>query len=255
MALTFAVPTNGTGTDTTDGTTFTTGSISFVAGRLYVIACAATGSSASTPTVSGSSTGSWSALTPTSISFNPVSGAASRLNCFSVTPGSSVSETLTITYGATRTVAAWGVVEITGHATSGTFVQGDAANSNSATSVQGMTNNAMSIAAFGDATNNALLMFVANANANAVTPSGSLLELFDISGATPSIRLESCYQIGENTAPDATWSSSNAAAMAWEVKAAATALTVSPSGSDVTAQSGTAVYSESKLIAINLRWP
>lgn len=224
MALAFAVPANGTDSSTTDGTGFTTGSVTFTAGRTYVMVVSAIGASAATPTsIVGAGTGTWSTVVPTSVSFNPVSGAAARMNGFTVTPGSTVTETLAITYPSSRTACCWGIIEITGQDTVGTFVQGDNANSDTVGSVAAMTNNTMSLAAFADAVNNGTLMFLSTVSGSGSTPSGSLTELFDIAAATPTLRLAAYYQIGQNTVPSATYTAANSAALAWEIKALAAA--------------------------------
>lgn len=223
MTIAATVPANGSGSDTTGTTSYTTGSIAFVNGRSYVLATCATGTSSATPTVSGTGTGTWGATTPTSVSFNPVSGTTTRLNGFLYHCAGDVTETLSIVYGSSRTNCLWIVAEITGQDTSGFLVQGDAANSNSVTSVQGMTNNAMSLAAFADAVNNGLLLFVAIANNSNISAAGSLSELGEVSDAAPNFRLAAYWQVGEDTTPDATFTSSNAGALAFELKAAASA--------------------------------
>ena len=75
----------------------------------------------------------------------------------------------------------------------------------SASSTGSGTSGSVTLSAFGSGTN-ATLMFASDVGANtAITPGGSLANLTDSGGATPTQRTATMWQNTSNTAPSASW--------------------------------------------------
>lgn len=218
MAITVALPTNGNGNSAVDGTSFTTGSISFVNGRVYVIGfrLARTGATPDTTvTVVGATSGTWSNVGGRS--FNP-SGAAQRSRVYVryYVATSSFSETLTIgnPLSATHLNCGWVIAEISGADTAAAIPY--AANS-VAGSADAATSATLALAPFGNAGNLSLGVFASDGAGFTAGGSGAILA----QNTVEAERVGIWYYVGDED-PSVTMTSSDWGGAALEIAALVT---------------------------------
>lgn len=218
MAITVALPTNGSGTDATNGTSATTGSITFTAGNVYVIGFRLARSGASpdaTVTVVGNtSSDAWSAIG--SRLYNPT-GAAQRSRVYGryYIPGSTHSETLTLTATNSHLNYAWIVAEIAGADTAAAIPY---AGNSGVGSADAATSASVTLAAFGAAGNLSLAFFGSDGAAFTAGGSGAILA----QNTVESERLGCWYYVGDED-PSVTMTSSDWGGFGIEIAAAAVA--------------------------------
>lgn len=212
MALT---PTLLTATaDDTDASSYTTVSLSFVAGRYYVFGAisSASGVAPNTPTVSGVTSGSWSALN--GILFNTVATSRSRVSAFGFYASTSFSETLSVAFagqtqlGLVYLCVEWQEVPSSGQVVNTRTGRGDAGTSASTGALP----------SFADAVNNAAFMVAAADTAVTWTADSGWTKLGDVAGAAPAHSIAHFYRIGEDTTPTATLTSGDWGAMSGEIQ-------------------------------------
>lgn len=212
MALT---PTLLTATaDDTDANSYTTVSLSFVAGRYYVfgVASSASGVSPNTPTVSGATSGTWTALN--GILFNTVAAARTRVGSYGFYATTSFSETLSVTFagqtqlGLVYVCLQWADVPSSGQVVQTRTGRGDAGTSASTGA----------LASFADATNNAAFMVAAADTAVTWTADSGWTKLGEVAGSAPAHSIAHFYRIGEDTTPTATLTSGDWGAMSGELE-------------------------------------
>lgn len=202
------IPTNGSGASTTDGTSFTTGSVAFAAANMYVVAFAAAGQTAATATPSG-----WTAVPSTGNQIG--SGLSRRLSLFYRT-GVTASETIVFaSAGETYTSGCWIVVEMS-NVDSSLLAQaavsagnGQAANTTFTTT----------LSAFEHPTN-INLTFVGLANQNAVTHDSNFAELSpEVQIGSGTLQLEAQWCVNR-VACTPSWASTSACVTSLEIKSA-----------------------------------
>lgn len=203
MAISVVVPSNGAGGSATDGTVFTTGSITFVTGRLYLLATSGpTGFNLAAPTAAGTtSTDAW-----TSIRGQVLQGSNGRIHTFRYVPGSDHSETVTITFGVTQATCRWVVLEVTG---------ADATGANGANAIvqsasaQGTAPTAVTLASFGNASN-AVIGFHTCTGAVSFTVDATPVGYAELAdGTSETLTMAAQWNTGEDTSVAGTWSSAN----------------------------------------------
>jgi hypothetical protein len=206
------------GQDSTDGTAFTTASVTLKAGRLYLLSFTNTAASAAAAS-SISSGPTWSSRATTQ--FN---GTAHRVSIWSGVPTVDYTGTLVINFGATQTGAKWSLDEFSGvdTATTDGVVQGVTGTGNSTTPLA-------TLAAFGSA-NNATYGAMANTADSTTTPGAGFTELSDDTTAvTPAQFLETEWRVDNDTTVDGTITSGQWGAAAVEIKADAASFVIPPS--------------------------
>ena len=207
-----------TGSDSTDGTTFTTASVTLKAGRLYLLSFTNTAASAAAPSgIAGG--GTW-----TSRSSTQYNTTAHRVSIWSSVPTVDYAGTIVITFGATQTGASWALNEFSGVDTTTTdgIVQQAVGTGNSTTPLA-------TLAAFGSANN---ATFGANANTadSTTTPGAGFTELSDLGAAvTPAQFLQTQWRVDNDTTSDGTITSGQWGACAVEIKADASPFIIPPS--------------------------
>ena len=221
MAINIVVPTNGSGEDDTDGTTFTTGSVSYVAGRAYLIGVWTEAGYAQDMTSVAGGTASY-----TYRNGYRSAGTNGMIWVGEYVPAGSHSETVTITVTVSTTRCQWCIVEITGADNAALVVYSN---------YEATTGNTPSVTlnAFGDATNNAAIGFFGISQATTFThdAAGGYAELYDAQ-AEASQTMAVQWKTGEDRAVGGTWGASSTIwSAAAEIKIAAAA-----GGSAITTQ-------------------
>lgn len=216
MAISIASKTRGS--STTDGTSFATASVTPAANALMLLAIAPVqGSGSTTPTVTGNG------LTWVSIDGGEYGGSGSgrQVHLFRALGASPSAGAITMDFGATTQIAiAWALSECTGMDTSGTNGSGAIVQSGKQVPSSSGTGLVVTLSAFASASNAAFGMFSHGTN-EGHTPGSGFAELDDVGAATPEIRLQTEWQINDNTV-DSTWATSDTrGAIAVEIKAAA----------------------------------
>lgn len=213
------------GNDTTDGTSYTTASVTLYArpGIMYALAFANSKASAAQAA---------SAVTTTSggVTFSSRNsqtyGASTegRVSIWTAVPTSDVTDTVKIDFGGgnTQTGCTWALIAFSNVNTSTNhgFVQTVVGSGNSTTPLA-------TLAAFGSA-NNATFMAQGNLS-SAQTTGTNFRELTDTTYATPSNFLGTNFYSGNDTTADATITSGQWGAVAAEIKSLGTTVTV-PAG-------------------------
>lgn len=206
-----------TGADSTDGTAYTTASVTLKTGRLYLMSVVNTAASAAV--VSSISSGpTWASRASTQYN-----GTAHRVSIWSGVPTADYTGTLAINFGATQTGCRWSLNEFAGvdTATTDGVVQGVTGTGSSTTPLA-------TLAAFGSA-NNATFGAMANTADSTTTPGTGFTELSDDTTATtPASFLQTEWRVDNDTTVDGTITSGAWGAAAVEIKADASATLVIP---------------------------
>lgn len=188
--------------DTTDGTVYTTASVTLEAGRHYLLAVNAHQvDTPSTPTVT--STGATWTLRQ-SVDFQNIAAPDQRLCVFVGTVAAQQVGAITITYPGTKTACRWSLEEVTGHNTSSPIVQDVENRADTGTTFS------VAPAAFADAVNNAMYCVVSHSSSDAINKEAAHTQLSDgvTAGSTSTIHMKVVWQIGEDTSVDFTTASS-----------------------------------------------
>lgn len=207
-----------TGVDSTDGTTFTTASVTLKAGRLYLLSFVNTAASAAAISSIAGGGETW-----TSRSTTQYNGTAHRVSIWSAVPTADYTGTIVVTFGATQTGGRWSLNEFSGvdTATNDGIVQNATGTGNSTTPLA-------TLAAFGSANN---ATFGANANTadSTTTPGAGFTELSDLSTTTtPGSFLQTQWRVDNDTTSDGTITSGQWGACAVEIKADTTSPFIIP---------------------------
>jgi hypothetical protein len=169
---------------TTNGTGFTTGSVSPASAAVVTIDAVET-SVAETPTISGLGV-TWNSVTVASVGVRRVARFWAACPC---TPG-----TITITYGSTQNSAAWAVVQWLGVDQTNPVVQNGTAND--ATGTATTLQLASPLAAFEHANNVNFTVVALNTTAT-VTHDVDFAELSDDNEAANAVTLETQWAVGQ----------------------------------------------------------
>ena len=214
MAITIALPANGSGADATDATGYTTGSIDFVSGRVYVMVVdnSRGTSTATQPSVSGSTSGTWGTEGLFGATYDKsASSPVRRIRVLTFTATSTFSETLSISFGATtQTGCRWIVAEVSGADTDAPIVQAVENEGDAGTTAS------VSLAALADAANAVIGFFGCDSPSDAFTEGAGFTLLGQVSNASPNSSACCVYAIGDN-APSATMSTADWGGVAVEV--------------------------------------
>ena len=196
MAISVAVATGGQGSDTTNAASYTTGSITFNAGKMYYIGVLVNRASftPNTPTVSGATSGTWTNYGTRT--FNTIASARSRTAGYFYKATSTFSETLTIDLaGSTHTNCAWICAEINHIKHSGTNgASGDASANPSITA---------------PATGNQLTLGIIGNDLGSNPYSAGTFSLLAQESHAETASLAFVYKVGAAAAPDVTCASSD----------------------------------------------
>lgn len=212
-----------TGTNTTDATSFQTGSITPTANRLVLLAVLSTIASTTpnTPTASGNGL---TYVEIANITFHTIASPWSRLTIFRAMGASPSTGRITMDFGGqTQGSCNWSVSEYDGIDTSGSNGSGAIVQSatNSADSSAGPLT--VTLAAFGNANNATFAAFGSGLNGS-FAPNGGLTEIHDVATSSPAATLETCWSASNDTSPDATPNTTgDLAGIAVEIKAVGTA--------------------------------
>lgn len=214
------------GDNNTNGTSSATASITPGSNKL-ILACIRTrrAGAITDPSVTGNGL-TW--VKVVGIDYNTVASPAQHLYIYRALGASPTTGAVTIDTSASgsQTSFSWSIVEFTGMDTSGTNGSGAIVQSASARG-DAQTGLTPTLAAFGSVNNATFGCFAGAAN-NAITPEAGWTELsdsgFDDAGVD-IYRTQSQFLGSNDTSPNATWTSMDAAALAVEIKAAATAST------------------------------
>jgi hypothetical protein len=211
------------GSSSTDAATYTTGSVTMKAGRLYLMASEDSHAS-SAPAVSSITATGGGAPTFTSRSSVQFNGTLNRVSIWSCVPSADYTGTLDITFAATATGACWQLVE---------FMHVDTTTNDgivqNATGTGSSTTPLATLSAFGSANNATFGAFGVGA-ANAGTPSTGYFETGDNTAATPAQALQTVYRYDNDTTVDETITSAAWGACAVEIKALAAGNFIVPTG-------------------------
>lgn len=198
----------------TDGTAFTTASVTLKAGVLYCMSVENTATSADVVSSIDSATGGFPTFTSrSSTQFN---GTANRVSIWSAVPTSDFTGTLRINFGATQTGAAWGLNAFyhVNTATTDGIIQNAVGTGTSVTPLA-------TLAAFGSAENVGHAAFGINANATGAPTSATTKELSD-NGANPPAQALQTSMAYNDTTMDETITSVAWGACAVEIKSLGT---------------------------------
>lgn len=197
------------GADETDTTSYTTASISPVAGRVWLVFVwtPSNTTNADPPDASISGAGiTWTSLS--SAVFTNDSGATRRkLQIFKGVAASPSSGVLTISYGATAGGCARAILELTGADTTNPIVSGSIVTNNSNTAA---TSGTVTLNAAANGNNRPIAAFVHNAN-EGTTPRTNWTEIVDatVSHANPTCGNELQWRSDTfETTASATWTTS-----------------------------------------------
>ncbi len=207
------------GVDTANASPYTTGSITPTADRLVLCAVLNTATAAA-GAVSVAGCGlTWAEVA--TVQYNTAASKLYRLSVWRAMGSAPTSGALTITVAGSPTGCAWSVTEFSGADTSGT--NGSGAIVQSATNAtDAATSCAVTLSSFASVDNATYAAYALDVN-TAITPDatpGGWTELSDDSlGSTPAARLEAGWNASNDTAPTSTFSSSDNAGIAIEIKA------------------------------------
>lgn len=212
------------GTSTTDGTSFTTASVTLEArpGLMYALVFANSKASAAQAASAVSTTGGGVTFTSRN---SQTYGASTegRVNMWTAVPTSDVTDTILIDFGGgnTQTGCAWALVAFTNvdTTTNHGVVQTAVGSGNSTTPLA-------TLSAFGSA-NNATFGLNANLADTTTTPGTGFTELYDINYATPTNCLQVQYSANDTTS-DGTITSGQWGALAAEIKSLGTTYQLVP---------------------------
>ena len=210
------------GNSTTDGTTFTTASVTLKAGTLYLLSV--TNSKASAADVISSIDNGPTFTSRSSIAWDV--STAHRTSIWSVVPTVDYTGTLVINFGAnTQTGAVWSLSAHMGvdTATNDGIVQNATGSGNSATALA-------TLAAFGSANNATFGAFGGAASAPVFTPEAGYLELDDSGYVTPTTTQATVFRPDNDTTVTETLTSGQWGAAAVEIKSLGTGPIVVPPG-------------------------
>jgi len=209
----------------TDATSYAVASVSFVANRYYLIGTmnGRSGATGSVPTVSGATSGTWTA--DFSNTFHTIASPVSRLSSRSFYATSSFSEVVTIDFaGVTQIGCAWVMLEITGVRQATPQIQAVGARTDSATS-QSVTLSAFASGSMG-------IGFAACAAQRTFTAANSYTLLGTVQqGAAPVASLQALYKATQGD-PGVTWTTAADSSIVGLELAAATSGSWGPSLSD-----------------------
>lgn len=198
------------GSSTTDGTVFTTASISPAANAaIYVAVQSAVGTGPAAPATTGNSL--------TYAQEETVTFSTRRLTVFRAMGASPSTGAITFTFGVSQTSAIWSVIQCTGVDTGGTNASAATVQSVTATATGGTTLTT-TLAALGGATNR-IVTWVGLDISSTVTPDADFLEITDGNVAAGASTLESETALNQ-TQTTPTFSTANAGAISIEVKIA-----------------------------------
>jgi hypothetical protein len=210
------------GGDITDGTVYTTASVTLKAGVLYLMAVENSKASAADVVSSiDSATGGYPTfVSRSSTTYN--TSTANRVSIWSAVPTSDFTATLRINFGATQTGAVWSLNAFyhVDTATNDGIVQNAVGTGTSVTPLA-------TLAAFGSANNATFGAFGQAANATGA-PSVGYFELSDSGIATPVQALQTDYRPDNDTTVDETITSAAWGACAVEIKSLGTGAVVIP---------------------------
>jgi len=212
--------------DTTNGSSFSTASITPTANRL-VLLCLRTRRSGAIPDPAITGNGlTWVAINRKD--YNTVGTPVEHVFIYRALGASPSAGAVTIDTSAVgaQTSASWAITEFSGIDTSGTNGSGAIVQSATA-SGDASTGLTPTLSAFGNANNGAFMCTGVSDNTG-VTPEGTWTELSDTGnndgGGADTFGLQSQWIASNDTSPNATWTSMDAAAIAVEIKAAASAV-------------------------------
>jgi hypothetical protein len=180
------------GASSTDGTVYTTASVTLKAGVLYCMSVENTATSAAVVSSIDSATGGYPTFTSRStIQFN---GTANRVSIWSAVPTADFTGTLRINFGATQTGACWSLNAFyhVDTATTDGIVQNATGTGNSVTPLA-------TLAAYGSAENVGHAAFGINANATGAPTSTATKELSDGGATTPAQALQTTMAHNDTT--------------------------------------------------------
>lgn len=212
------------GTDTTDGTVFTTASVTMKAGLLYLLAVENSKSSgADAPSSIDSATGGYPTFTSRSGTVYSTSNG-NYLSIWSAVPTEDFTGTLRINFPATETGAIWSL---------NAFLHVDTATNDgivqNATGTGTGTTTLATLSAFSSANNATFGAFGIGANAIGTPESAAYVELSDDGMSTPNQAMHCDFRPDNDTTVSSTISSFPWAACAVEIKSLGTdAITIPP---------------------------
>lgn len=198
------------------------------------------GSSPDTPTVTDDAGNTYTQVRTQG--FHTSSTPTKRWTVFRMDPLTTATVTLTVSFGgATQTGFWWNAVQCAGAKTGANLVVQSVGGTTSGSGTATNFNGLFSLASFADATNNAVVAFIGYAANESATKESSATLLRSGNFSSPTCGGISQYQVGQNLAPTASWTSSvSAGGIAIEI--ADNGLTLAASGSELTAASGTPTY-------------
>lgn len=205
------------GSSTGEVNSYTTASVSFVSGRYYELAFAIgrTGAVPDNPTVSGTTSGTWTSINGNI--FDPAAAAQrARVGGRYYQATSTFSETLTIATTNACNGALWIVTEWTGVDSVTPIVQNANGRADAGTTAS------VTLAAFGSASNAGVGIFACDTASNVFTAGGTYTLLDQISRTDVNYTLCVVYKLGDED-PSATMASADWGGAGWELAAAAAA--------------------------------
>lgn len=203
------------GNSTTDTNAYTTASVSFVSGRYYELAFAIGrgGAVPNNPTVSGTTSGTWSSINGQI--FDPAAASQrARIGGRYYQATSTFSETLSIATTDNCNGALWIVSEWTGVDAVTPIVQSANGRADAGTTAS------VTLAAFGSASNAGVGVFASDTASSVFTAGGTYTLLDQISRTDINYTLCMVYKLGDED-PSATMASADWGGAGWELAAAA----------------------------------
>jgi Invasin, domain 3 len=214
---------------------YTTASISPAANALVTVAIRMRRSSgALTPTVTGGGMSSWTQVA--SLDYDPLTTPTSRLLVFRAMSGAPGSGPVTITFSGSISNVEWSISQWTGVDQTGTNGSG-AIGQTGSVGANATTTLSKALAAFGNTNNVGFGVVGASTAAPAVTPGSGLTEISEPTSGESTL-LETEQGVNVSTLAATLSASANAGLLAIEIKAGASAATVSATNSTVTASPG-----------------
>lgn len=210
MAITCTLLTGGS--SDSDTTSYTTASVTFTAGRAYVIGVeiGRTGAATENPVISGTTSGTWTNIGPAQ--FNTVATPRSRVQVKYFKASSTFTETIGITTTNSHNGCRWIIAEIDGYDSGATFP----VQTSTATTGNAGTSATATLAAFASAGNLALGFFGVDIGGSPFTAGGSFSMLNQRSGSAPTESLCCVYYVGDAD-PSVTFASADYGGIAIEV--------------------------------------
>lgn len=209
----------GSGADTAAADPFTTATtITPSANRLVLVSFLVVAGTLRTATLTGCG------LTWEEVVTDPFFTEASplwRVGVFRSMGASPSTGALTFDFTGSITGFSWSAIEFDGVDTGGTNGSAAIVQAVASSSIDAGTSHSVTLAAFGHANNATYGAFGVNKNED-ITPGSGFTEGHDLGHASPTARVFSEYQIGNDTSVDCSWTTSGAAGgVAVEIKAAA----------------------------------